>query len=83
MKVIIIISKHRRLTQTHLNTRHTHTLTITLVRHARNRHLRKHKTHTQTHLQTDRVKFEGRGVRLGNGFIFVQRERDAAAAVKC
>lgn len=24
MKVIIIISKHRRLTQTHLNTRHTH-----------------------------------------------------------
>lgn len=81
MKVIIIISKHRRLTQTHLNT--THTLTITLVRHARNRHLRKHKTHTQTLLQTDRVKFEGRGVRLGNGFIFVQRERDAAAAAKC
>lgn len=78
MKVIIIISKHRRLTQTHLNT--THTLTITLVRHARNRHLRKHKTHTQTLLQTDRVKFEGRGVRLGNGFIFVRRERDAAAA---
>lgn len=82
MKVIIIISKHRRLTQTHLNTTHTHThtLTITLVRHARNRHLRKHKTHTQTLLQTDRVKFEGRGVRLGNGFIFVRRERDAAAA---
>lgn len=79
MKVIIIISKHRRLTQTHLNTTHT----ITLVRHARNRHLRKHKTHTQTHLQTDRVKFEGRGVRLGNGFIFVQREKDAAAAAKC
>lgn len=81
MKVIIIISKHRRLTQTHLNT--THTLTITLVRHARNRHLRKHKTHTQTLLQTDRVKFEGRGVRLGNVFIFVRRERDAAAAALC
>lgn len=80
-KVIIIISKHRRLTQTHLNTKthkthiHTHLLGMRGIDTWANTT----KKYTLTHTDRQGNMFEGRGATLGNGFIFVQWN----AAAKC